>query len=99
MAPRHRPTGSNAGSPVVRKRRPTELGPMRATLHLPLVLVLVLAACAPRRPAVPAPDPAPRASGIPASVPAVGVVLREPRAGKPVTTRSLIGVGLDPEAL
>jgi putative endopeptidase len=70
---------------------------MRATL--PLLFGLVLVACAPRRPAAPAPDPAPRSGGLPASLPTVGAVLIEPRAGKPVTTRSLAGVGLDPEAL
>src|SRR3954469_66281 len=68
---------------------------MRATLPI----LLVIAACAARRPAAPVPDPAPRASGLPASLPTVGAVLVAPSAGKPVPTRSLAGVGLDPEAL
>src|SRR3569832_146989 len=92
---------------MVRKRRPIDVGPMRAPLPIFLAvgrgrglgLGRGLVACAPRRPAAPAPDPAPRAGGLPASLSTVGAVLMEPRAGKPVITRSHAGIGLAREAL
>ncbi|HEX8115601.1 MAG TPA: M13 family metallopeptidase, partial [Kofleriaceae bacterium] len=71
---------------------------MRATLPI-LLVIAAWAACTAHRPAAPAPEPAARAGGLPASLPTVGAVMVDPRAGKPVATRSLAGVGLDPEAL
>jgi putative endopeptidase len=74
---------------------------MRATPSILLVTAAwaAWAACAAHRPPAPAPEPAPRPGGLPASLTTVGAVMVDPRPGKPVTARSLAGVGLDPEAL
>ena len=73
---------------------------MRATLPIVLAAAACAGACAAGRtaPSAPAPEPV-RSSGLPASLPTVGAVMVDPRASKPVTARSLFGVGLDPEAL
>jgi putative endopeptidase len=73
---------------------------MRATsslLWIAACLGAFLGACAGRRPAEPVVEPVARPGGIPAAVSAIGAVMEAP--AKPVTTRSLAAIGLDPDAI